>query len=479
MKYQKNSFRNRSAQRLLAVFTLAILTSLLVLTSGKTAPLGESTSRIEIEPECQDGAVGICTLNGKLGKRRCVMGHWGECELKDSTTITQGVFRPKYYILSVIYAPPGTNGGNSQSSVTYGTESSMGTTVSATKSFKEDKGVSLTVEGNSGVVSGKLGFSYAVGQNSSNTNSLEIKKTTRTTLHTDGTDADGINHDDDVIYLWLNPTIDVAVTATSVDCALRTDKTAADVQFAYVGWLKNPSEIPKGLRDRFNLYGITEQDFPEMLKADPFADGSTKIDRNRFQIIGETFPYLPPRTGKGAMLPKQVDISYQTEATNSSTVENETKVALTAEAGVGTPALKATLKFDESWTWTNKDTRATNAVTSEKASATVGGPAFGYTGPTDVAVYYDVLYKTFMFAFVEDKLDAFHGNVSDALGKPVSWKQVVVTSQGKRYRTYTDANGDYRVFGQISGPVRIRVGKTIRRLRRVPATRTIPVKLRA
>ena len=33
--------------------------------------------------------------------------------------------------------------------------------------------------------------------------------------------------------------------------------------------------------------------------------------------------------------------------------------------------------------------------TSESASVAIGGPGCGYSGPTDIAVYYDVIYKTF------------------------------------------------------------------------------------
>jgi hypothetical protein len=38
-------------------------------------------------------------------------------------------------------------------------------------------------------------------------------------------------------------------------------------------------------------------------------------------------------------------------------------------------------------------------VGEDAASVAVGGPAYGYTGPTNVLVYWDTIYSSFMFAF--------------------------------------------------------------------------------
>ena len=44
-------------------------------------------------------------------------------------------------------------------------------------------------------------------------------------------------------------------------------------------------------------------------------------------------------------------------------------------------------------------TSASAVSSSQSATVVVGGPAFGYTGPTDVLVYWDTVYSTYMFAF--------------------------------------------------------------------------------
>jgi hypothetical protein len=53
-----------------------------------------------------------------------------------------GQVRPAYQLLTMAYAPPGTNGGKSSSKVAYGSGSTTGTTTSVSSSFKE--GVAVT-----------------------------------------------------------------------------------------------------------------------------------------------------------------------------------------------------------------------------------------------------------------------------------------------------------------------------------------------
>ena len=56
-----------------------------------------------------------------------------------------GEVRPKYQIVTVVYAPPGTSSGKSTSQVEYGAASTLGTTTSNTNSFKSGVGVSASV----------------------------------------------------------------------------------------------------------------------------------------------------------------------------------------------------------------------------------------------------------------------------------------------------------------------------------------------
>lgn len=58
---------------------------------------------------CKDGNQAKCYLNGKEGVRECVSGRWASCFVEPDPVPTEtGTVAPKYYIMSVIYAPPGT-----------------------------------------------------------------------------------------------------------------------------------------------------------------------------------------------------------------------------------------------------------------------------------------------------------------------------------------------------------------------------------
>ena len=57
------------------------------------------------------------------------------------------------------------------------------------------------------------------------------------------------------------------------------------------------------------------------------------------------------------------------------------------------------LKLSRTFEWTStNETEMTDAET-ESASVTIGGPSYNYAGPTDILVYWDTVYHSFMFAF--------------------------------------------------------------------------------
>jgi hypothetical protein len=375
----------------------------------------------------------------------------------------------------VVYAPPGTQGGGSSSSVSYGNGSTTGSTTSASKSFRSNLGVSVSVSG--GVLGeAQAGISFNYGKNTKKTESMDVKKTSSTEINVVGPGVDGIDHDRDQIWLWLNPTLDLALTPTSATWTLK-DNPQADIQFVFVGHLKDPSKMPPGLAQRLASYGITTQDYAEMLKVDPFAKGSTVIDPRRYQPLNTTFPYEPPFAQGDPATKFKFNATYTSNTTTSSSTETEYSVGVSASEDFHfTPLFKTSLKVDNKWTWGASDTRASSSGTSESATVTVGGPAFGYTGPTDMAVYYDVIYKTFMFAPLVTQ-SSFKGVVLDKAGTALPAREVIVESNGVRKRTFTNARGEYRIFGDVSGPVRLLVGRTIKELPQLPATRKVDIQI--
>ena len=93
------------------------------------------------------------------------------------------------------------------------------------------------------------------------------------------------------------------------------------------------------------------------------------------------------------------------------------------------------------------------------------GPAFGYPGPTDVLVYLDGLYNSFMFAFPNEP-PVSSGLLSNALGEPLVHKLVTLNVGVARLNTYTDGKGEYRFYGATR-----RRGKNFRRGKRVRGSR--------
>ena len=123
----------------------------------------------------------------------------------------------------------------------------------------------------------------------------------------------GINHDFDVILLWINPAANVSLPGpTSLlwngfTFDPNDPVNEVDVVPVYVSWLKDPSLMPPGVRQALSREwaddtsdgsgrGLTDADFANILARDPFANGSADIDPTRFVLTGETFSYTAPRT---------------------------------------------------------------------------------------------------------------------------------------------------------------------------------------
>lgn len=351
-----------------------------------------------------------------------------------------GSGRADYYIITVLYAPPGTNGGHSSSSVEYGSSSSLGTTVSVDSSFTG--GLNLGIP----LVSGLTG-DFGISDSATSTSSLEVKKSTTITVSCQGPGSDGIDHDEDIFYLWLNPQVDVTVDpADNLNWQLGLNGPTMTIQRVYAKWLKDPASMPPGVRAQLDAAGLTGADYATILSTNPFASGQTTIDPGRFTPTTHSFPYAPPL--------KAVDPVPTTKQsqTNSLAYPAGQKATLQYSVGLGykwqsggDKSDKNVFSTDGKLTWTNSETDSTSVGFSESATVTVGGPAFGYPGPTDVLVYWDDLYGTFMFAFATTS-PSMSGVVHDQAGKPWPHQLVTFTAGSKTFTTYTDPTGKYRFY---------------------------------
>src|SRR5262249_50693670 len=153
----------------------------------------------------------------------------------------------------------------------------------------------------------------------------------------------GINHDYDVILLWLNPVANLVVTGTNsaLWTGYRFDPAdpvnEMDVVPVYVAWLKNPSSMPPGVAfalartwapepDDGTGTGLTSTDYAAILERDPFANGSQNIDPARFVLAGETFAFAPPPNG-GQPITEKMSLSYVTTTQQTLTKTDEYEVS--------------------------------------------------------------------------------------------------------------------------------------------------------
>ena len=407
---------------------------------------------------CVPGTVETCFANGKQGTRTCqANGFFGPCQVPDDPPPPSGWARPKYRILTVVYAPPGKQGGGSSSSVEYGSGSTWGSTTKCESAFKQEYTTTVTATGGFlGESSGSLMFGY--GRSSTDSSATEIKKSSTTTISLGGPGVDGIDHDRDQIWLWLNPKLRISLpTANAIEWRLDGGEPM-DIQYVYVGHLKDPSQMPPGVAQRLAAYGITTDDYAEILQADPYAGGPIPVNSARYVSLNTTFPYEPPFAPDDPVPTLSFTATYESTSTTGSEVVNEYTSGVTWEGGLDFISLvEAKLEVTGKWTFTDTRSKTTDTGTNESASVTIGGPSFGYTGPTDMGVYYDVLYKSFLFVPYEGGPPTVTGWVYSRSNRRVSGKEVRLVANGVTYRTFANADGEFRFFGTPTGRLQIRV----------------------
>jgi hypothetical protein len=353
-----------------------------------------------------------------------------------------------YYVLHVVYSPPGTSSSGPKSSVSYSQGSSLSTQTKTNSSFKKEIGTTAEV-GIAGFNPLSASTGYAV--TAANENGLTISKTETVTVNMPGGNKDGIDHDRDVIYLWINPVVNVTAIGDELKWTLGVDGSRMEIQFVHIGWLKDPATMPPGVAQALESRDIRPADFSAILLHDLFANGNTSIDTTRFVETTTSFPYEPPFANGDPPLSYTLKVDNQTAVSHGVTRTNEYKVGLKATAP---GPLLSKLTISTQFTWTNSSSKTTTNTSSESASVTVTGPAFGYTGPTNMAVYFDTFYNTFMFAPIVTQ-PALSGVVKNRERRSVRHQEVTMILNGIRYHTVSGRDGRYRFFGNLRGVAKL------------------------
>jgi hypothetical protein len=347
--------------------------------------------------------------DGKLWLEHSVNGKFGQVppprEQVDANVmgaIAYGTLRPSYYILTVIYAPPGCNGGKSPTQVSYSASSATGTTTSTSKSFTNSVDISASVGGSVPAVGGgSVGADFSTSHKETDSSSVQITYTSTNSLSVSGPPAaDGIDHDKDHIYICFNPLLSVAADRQNhVGWEFGID--GPDMIWNYVepGWLKNPSLIPAGTKQQMDNAGITQSDYSQILSVDPFASGATAIDPKRYQL-NTTLLYEPPEGPDDPSSTTGGSLSNSTTSTSTESAETDYKVSVSISGSWSLSSIvSATLKVTDSFEWTSTNTSTQTSQSIQTASTILGMPSMSWTGPTEVKVYWDTVYNSFMFAF--------------------------------------------------------------------------------
>lgn len=198
-----------------AVYLSAHYSSFSYTASGVTVPLSGSVTSV------YDGE-GIGTCPADSFPSVTLTGGGVEVAFTPSgstggSAVYGGFINPKYLIASVMYAPPGT-----KSTVSYGKNTVVGNSTSVTSSFSSTVGESVAISESGGIpgfLSAKIttteSESYTEEQDSSS--SIAVNQTTSNSTGLSGYSdpVNGINHDYDYIFVWLNPIVTFTISSAS------------------------------------------------------------------------------------------------------------------------------------------------------------------------------------------------------------------------------------------------------------------------
>ncbi|HEY2233107.1 MAG TPA: hypothetical protein VGK01_06480 [Candidatus Angelobacter sp.] len=363
----------------------------------------------------------------------------------------QGFVNPKYVILTWTYAPPG-----SKSSVVNNNSEMTGSSTSTSDSFANQVSESVTVSGSTGTpdikgvstgveVSGTESTSYTDEQDSSKSVSINQTKTFATTVPGPSNDSLGVNHDYDVVWLWLNPIADFNVFPNLPNSIVWTgyhydmdDIPRMDVFGVEMGWLNGHfGTVPTDIQQVLNRTWAANQmwpagqgpgltgpglgtDFDNIVKANPFSDptytvtvppGTITSADGRFTVTGnQNIIYVPPGPG-GNPTTQAYSANYVQTDTNGKGAKYTFQQGFAFEekwkGSLFLQSLSFDLKQSDTLTWTHQFSQVMTHASGNTVSFSVTGPAAAanYSGPTEFLVFQDNIFGTFMFYPVNQASD--------------------------------------------------------------------------
>jgi len=399
---------------------------------------------------------------------------------------------PKYLVLTVIYAPPGMK-GRSPGTISYQENNAIGTNTSVSKSFKQGYAVSVSVDGGFLFDSGGNDLKVSYSRSVTDKESMDIKVSKTGGLKGQGsTSEDGVNNDNDAIYLALSPTVKVQMAPSLVEWTFANPREF-NVTYVYVAWLKDPAlfqATAPAIKQLLYDNGITERDYVDILKQNPLACSKFNLDGNgalhcvpsvptsvppsdRYELQ-TSFAYVPPSNCSSQPLTETLTFQRQTTHVTEYIVQEEYSVAVThrdtVEFGSEDDGLALTMSASGSWTWINQSASARSTGITDTATLAVGGPSCGFNRATHIDVYFDKIYKTYAFRersgtpTLQGSIPVPSAALAAISAAPTHQLTVaeipgtevkLVDAVGHEQRTFTNEKGEWKFMDPIMFPARI------------------------
>ena len=442
------------------MFSRLLRATLTLVASLSLAAMVLTAASRQASALCQVGVKSSCsTKDGKPGIKVCVDEGFGPCVPVSQCTASSatGQVTPFYYVLAVLYAPPGTAATNNKSSnvVSYGQGSNVGTKTTITTDIKSGYSISF---GGGGGASGN-GGNFGSSTDSSDASGSDVEQNTSLTITDPGPSSDGLNHDNDIIWLWLSPAISLAAT-TSTSCENKLvwsfGRSTGIAQYVYVAWLKNPSTMPANVAQVLAAHKITASEYSRLLSYDPLANGGTPPSP-RYTDTNFNLPFEPPAPGNTSTPAVTIEIDNSDTVSDTTTITTTNTVGESLSISAAVPLITASPS--DSFTWTTQTVNSQGA--SNKAVLTLAGPSPAYTStadPISFEIYKDNLYNTYAFVPIPTTTIA---TLKGSTGQAVAGQLVAATGPGGvTYHTVTNARGEYKFFRPTPTNVRVVSGRT-------------------
>jgi hypothetical protein len=424
---------------------------------GSAAYFQDNNSTTGCPPNGPQGGVFLIPSSAGFGSS-CLLnfspGYGGQGGASLSASCSQGVqgyIDPKYVVLGVTYAPPG-----SKSSVAYTNSKSVGTTSSIINSFSSGTTYTVSIANSIGVfgwtVGTKISNVNAASQSSKDTQSVTLNWGVSDSVTTYGVpdDFSPVDSDYDVIYVWLNPVEVLTLSGKNVTWNGygydATDQNGMDIVGIPLGYLNGRWAMPAGLLALTNrawaagqMYApgqsaaLNSADFAQIATFDPFSNSSYGPSQigfvppipstydNRFTLTtcnaGNSVSYLQaaPSQTPG---PYTCTLNYSTLTTTAQALTTSSTNTFSIDRSYAGSIFSNNLTFDFQYAYTvSTQTEVDSSIATTQSSSSVAnitGPACGNSvlgvgpcipvydalgnEPEQFDIYQDNLYGTFMFA---------------------------------------------------------------------------------